>query len=136
MAEAITKSLAEKGCFLDLKKIRSAALLHDIARTNKNHAVLGAAWLDDLGHTGISSIVGAHMELEEYDASHITEKTLVYLADKLVFEDRVISLTERFGHKMKLYHHDDTSGKAAQRKYEQALQVEGMINRFLKSSSS
>ena len=45
---------------------------------------LGAELLDDLGHTGISSIVRAHKKLDEYDVSHITEKSVVYLAGRLV----------------------------------------------------
>lgn len=131
LADAITKSLIKKGCFLDLKKIRAAALLHDILRAEKNHAARGAALLEDLGHTGISSIVGAHMELDEYDATHITEKTVVYLADKRVCKDSITTLKERFDEKMSRHQNDEKAYSEVQRKYKQALQVEEMISRFL-----
>lgn len=127
VAEAMAQSLAGSGHPLDLKKIQPAALLHDIARAQRHHARAGAALLEDLGHTGISSIVGAHEELEEYDMTHITEKSVVYLADKRVREDSVITLQERFGEKMALYQQDEEACRAIQRKYQQALQVEKMI---------
>ena len=134
VAERLAKSIADKGCLPDLKKIRSAALLHDIVRSEKNHAARGEALLEDLGHTGISSIVGAHEELDEYDLSHITEKSVVYLADKLVCEDVMISIKERFGKKMKRYRNDENAYRAVQRKYRQALQVEKMISRIVNLS--
>jgi len=132
VAEAMAKPIADIGYSLDLKKVQSAALLHDIVRFKKNHAAEGAELLDDLGYTGISSIVGAHEELDEYDMLHITEKSVVYLADKLVCEDAVISIQERFGIKMKRYQSDENAYKAVQRKYKQALQVEKMIRPIVK----
>jgi len=83
-AETMAISLIDGGSLLNLNKIRSAAFLHDIAGTAMNSASAGAALLEDLGHTGISSIVAASMQLDAYDTTHITEKSIVYLADKLL----------------------------------------------------
>jgi len=136
VAEYIAQALCDKDCILDLNKIRAAALLHDILRTENNHAFRAAALLDDLGFTGISSIVGDHMELDEYDTVHITEKSVVYLADKMVYKDAVASIGERFGNKLNLYRHDKNAYRAVQRKFEQALQVEKMISRFLSTHNN
>ncbi|NTW71405.1 MAG: NTP transferase domain-containing protein [Eubacteriaceae bacterium] len=136
VGEEISKSLTDHGYFLDQRKVQAAALLHDLMKYKKNHAAEGAELLKDLGYTGISPIVEVHMELDEYDISHITEKTVVYLADKLVLEDIVISLRERFEHKMKSYHNDEQACKAIQRKYIQALHVEKLIFQIINESGN
>jgi molybdenum cofactor cytidylyltransferase len=132
VAVSTAEALKKKGYSLDVQKIRSASLLHDIVKYKKNHASEGARLLEDLGYTGISPIVQDHMELDEYDTVHVTEKSLVYLADKLVCEDSIISLKERFSKKLKLYQNDKNAYKAVQRRYKQALQVQKIISQRVK----
>lgn len=136
VAVAMSKSLIKKGYSLDVKKIQSAALLHDILRYKKNHASEGSKLLEDLGHMGIAPIVEAHMELNEYDMVHINEKSIVYLADKLVSEDSIISVEDHFNKKMKLYKNDECACKAIKNRYKQAQQVQKMINQGIKSPSA
>jgi molybdenum cofactor cytidylyltransferase len=76
--------------------------------------------------------VRVHMELDEYDMFHITEKSVVYLADKLVCEDSIISFEERFDKKMKLYQNDELAYRAVLKNYKQALQVYKMISNAAK----
>lgn len=90
------KALWEKGYTLDLPLLKAAALLHDIARTVKHHESAGAKYLDSIGFRRIGELVAVHMELPAFDRTHITEKTLLYLADKLVSEDAEVTLEERF----------------------------------------
>ena len=78
---------------LNRELIGSAALLHDTARKEKDHARLGAAWLRELGYAAAAGIVERHHDLcgEEID-----EAAVVYIADKCVREDRRVTLEERF----------------------------------------
>ena len=78
---------------LDRTLLTGAALLHDIARTEKDHAELGAAWLRELGYDRAAALVGSHHDLKS-DA--VDETAVLFLADKCVREDRIVSLEERF----------------------------------------
>lgn len=135
-AVEISKSLIEKGYYLDIEKVQSGALVHDIFRDKKNHAAEGAKLLEDLGFIGIAPVVKAHTELDEYDSHHINEKSVVYLADKLVYRDSMISLEERFKRKMELYKNDEYTYKIIKKRYKQAQKVQKMIKQAIKGEGS
>lgn len=96
-AYSIGKSLCKKGYSIDLDKIKAAALLHDIARKEKDHDMVGAKILRELGYEEIADIISVHMDIDpgQY-GEKITEAEIVYLADKLVLGKEVVSLEERF----------------------------------------
>lgn len=79
---------------LDGELLACAALLHDVARKEKDHARLGAAWLRELGYADAAAIVEQHHDWQD---GAIDEAALLFLADKCVREDRRVSLEERFG---------------------------------------
>lgn len=93
-AMRICTALETAGLQLDSRSLFHAAMLHDIARLEAEHARLGAKWLHSLGHSKTSDIVAQHHELESED---INEAAVLYIADKLILEDRPVSLDERFG---------------------------------------
>ena len=78
---------------LDREQLESAALLHDCARGEAEHARLGAAWLRELGYEQAAALVERHHDLE---AAELDEAAVLYLADKLVREDKRVGLEERF----------------------------------------
>ncbi|MBR0207908.1 MAG: histidine phosphatase family protein [Oscillospiraceae bacterium] len=71
----------------------SAALLHDVARSEKDHARLGAAWLRELGYPDAAAIAERH---HDWSGGTIDEAAVLFLADKCVREDRRVTLEERF----------------------------------------
>ena len=82
---------------LDVELVKTAALLHDIARDRPRHAAEGAAILKTSGFPRVGEIISTHMNID-YDEkkSGVDEAAIVYLADKLVEEDKLITLHERF----------------------------------------
>jgi molybdenum cofactor cytidylyltransferase len=82
---------------LDAEVVRSAGLLHDMARMGPRHAVVAQELLSNLGLMRLGEVVGAHMVLppEQMETTRVTEEQLVYLSDKLVVDDRVGTLEER-----------------------------------------
>ena len=92
----LTSELGKSGCELDKELIYAAALLHDIARAEPNHSEQGAKWLAKEGYVKVAALIAAHHHLDERESDPVTEKTVVYLADKLVLEDREVTLEERF----------------------------------------
>ena len=95
LAQAVTTHRA--GAELDVDLVRSAGLLHDLAKGSPKHAAVAQRLLAGLGLRRLGEVVGAHMVLPENELLNprLTEAQLVYLADKLVVEDRVTGLEER-----------------------------------------
>lgn len=97
VAAVILRSLDKAGCRLDENALKAAAMLHDMARQEKNHARAGEKILRSIGYDKVGSIIGSHMDIEVDDNGPVSEGEILYLADKLVGEDEVISLEDRFG---------------------------------------
>lgn len=87
-----------EGLNMDTQILYSSAMLHDIARTQKNHARFGAELLSTLGYAQVGAVIEQHHELKACDEDIISEKTLLYLADKLVRHEQEATLEERFSH--------------------------------------
>ncbi len=82
------------------------------------------------GYPEIASIVASHMKLDEYDTNHITEKTIVFLADKLVKGDKVVTIEERFKNQFEnayIYETEIDLIQEIQEKYNQAIKVKNMV---------
>ena len=93
LADELGEALREKGAPLDADALHAAALLHDIARGEPDHAARGARRLGALGYPGIAEIVRQHHELE---SAALDEAAVVYLADKAVRGARRVPINERF----------------------------------------
>lgn len=83
------------GFGLNEEAVRAGALLHDIARTKHRHALEGALWLNSRGYTAAAALVGDHMALPQ-EEERISEKSVLFLADKLVKGTGEVSLEERY----------------------------------------
>lgn len=131
-ALGICEHLSGEGIFLDKKIIVAASLLHDIAKGRIHHEKVGAKWLEDMGYKKIDHIVSEHMELEGIPSIiiDITEKEVVFLSDKLVKEDKFVTLDERFSFKENRYKNDELALKAVKRKKEQAEILYKMIYKY------
>lgn len=132
VARRVGGALIEKGYVLDLPTICAAALLHDIARTKKRHDKVGAAYLASLGYVRIGELVAAHMELPPHDRTHITEKTVLFLADKLVSEDTEVTLKERYSRSMQKA--DPSLRTFIESKYQVARRVQEMVQKALEKN--
>ena len=78
---------------LDVDLLSAAALLHDVARAEPEHAKTAARFLRELGYDDAAYIVSQH---HDHDSAILNEGAILYLADKCVLEDRVVPLAERF----------------------------------------
>jgi CTP:molybdopterin cytidylyltransferase MocA len=96
LAGEIAAGLAEAGLVLDRDRIVAAGLLHDLAKGRSAHAEVGGRFLAAIGFPAVGEVVAAHMRLRFAAGDPIDERVVVHLADKLIREDRPVSLTERF----------------------------------------
>ena len=101
IAMLIAQGLKDVGIEVSLKKIAAGALLHDIGKslclnTGDDHEEKGREICLENHLDEIADIVGEHVRLKAYHLnSPISEKEIVYYADKRVNDDKVVSLDER-----------------------------------------
>jgi len=115
------------GYCLDVKEIEAAALLHDIARTQNDHAKTGADTLISKGYAQIAEIVRQHMKPKPEEQERISEITIVYLADKFVDGDKVVSLEQRFLEKKYIYKGKLEAHRSIEENYRIAQKLQGII---------
>lgn len=96
VAGVIGQALLMAGVNPDLGIIRAAAILHDIAKGQPNHAAVGAQALYKMGFGTVADIVAVHNDLPEGIRNTSLEAKVVYLADKYVKSEIVVPLEERF----------------------------------------
>jgi len=113
----------------DLELIKSAALLHDIARTEKNHAKAGFKYLLKCGYPRVANIVHSHHNLAQEDLENITESTIVFFADKLIDKTEEVTLEERFSRSRRQCLTPEALA-SHKLQYDQALRVRDLINSF------
>lgn len=117
----ICRELKCRGIVLNEAAVQAAALLHDLARTKKDHAKEGAIWLNARGYAALAAIVGDHMSLPE-EEERISEKSVVFLADKYVKGTADVSLYQRYFPEGLT---EDQRG-FHKRKYDQAVRIAGL----------
>ena len=93
LADELCAALRNKGVLLDAEAVHAAALLHDLARSEKGHAAVGALWLRELGYPEIADIVRQH---HDPDGTDVNEAAVVFLADKAVRGNTRVPIGERF----------------------------------------
>lgn len=111
---------------LDCELLCSAALLHDAARAEKDHAALCARWLRELGYAAAAALVEQHHDLK---SDRLDEAAILYLADKRIREDRPVSLEERFAESEKRCLTEEARAAHARRR-ETALEIQSRIDRL------
>ena len=103
----------------------AAALLHDFARTEPDHAALGAAWMRTLGYPEAAEVIAQH---HDFEGNELNEAALLYLADKYIQGDREVPLEERFAASRQRCTTEEAL-QAHNSRLETAKRIENMLNR-------
>jgi molybdenum cofactor cytidylyltransferase len=98
VAVAIGRALEAAGHEVDMEAVRIAAILHDIAKGQRKHDIAGGKILRELGFGKVGDIVGVHSDLAGGNTDLPLESKAVYLADKFVRGEKLVSLEERYYH--------------------------------------
>ncbi len=123
--------LNNTGAGLNMKLVRSAALLHDIRRNEKDHALAGAMFLRTCDYARVAEIVAAHMDIESADGEFPTETEIVYLADKLVMGQHCVPLNARFAVALERHKGDEKARMSILRRQEQAEKINKKVERII-----
>jgi putative nucleotidyltransferase with HDIG domain len=134
IAALIAGQLAGHDAELSVQKTIAGALLHDIGKTaclntTDDHAARGAEICVAEQLPAIVDIVAQHVILRNYDSSaRLTERELVYYADKRVNHDQIVSLEERMEYILANYgRNNDRLGDAIRENFKRCRIIEVRI---------
>jgi|GEM_PF-85945 len=108
----------------------AAGYLHDLAKGQKDHARAGAAILDELGYPRVGQIVASHMDIH-VKRRYPDESDLVYLADKCVEDDKLVTLEERFSRSLDKFASKPEALKAIAKRLKDARKIKERLETFL-----
>lgn len=130
----LTDDLARAGYVLNRPLVEAAALLHDIARREKDHALCGSIWLRQIGYPAVAQIVTVHMDIPQLAINELDERAIVYLADKLVIEDKRVPLRERFEKALIRFGNDPKTSSAILERMSNAQRIADLIREKIAGS--
>lgn len=131
VAEAFASALNAAGSALPLdpRLARAGGLLHDLCKGQARHEHAAGEALRALHLPEIARLAEAHRDCAPAGNNAVTEKELVYLADKYVHGDRLVTIRERFGQKLKLFSSDAEACAAVRDRLNRALSLEQRFSR-------
>jgi molybdenum cofactor cytidylyltransferase len=134
VAAAIGRALDASGCKVDVEMVRMAARLHDIAKGQRKHDIAGGRILRDLGFGRVGDIVGVHTDLSGRNTGMSLEAKIVYLADKFVEGERLVSIEERYRSSRRQFGLSPEIEKRIERRKRRALRVKKELENLLGGS--
>jgi hypothetical protein len=122
VATVLARALREAGVDIDVARVEACAMLHDIARDQPHHATAGSAAMLELGFPALATPIACHMDLD-FGGGEPDACAIVYLADKRVSQDRVVSLDERFRPAFERFADSPDALRGAQRRFASARAI-------------
>ncbi len=129
VARFIASELNGRGHSLDMDLLNAAALLHDIARNEPDHAAAGGRIVRVMGFPDVAAVIESHMDIEVYPENPIGPAEVLYLADKMTSEDRVVYLEERFCESWRKHGGNRGAVRRIEERYKNALFIKDKIDR-------
>ncbi len=96
VASVIGKKLQQCGKHIDMELLYAATMMHDLAKGMPDHEKMACRLLHEMGFGRLGDLIADHTELKNVSRRTSLEEKIVYLVDKLVEEDRIVSLEERY----------------------------------------
>jgi molybdenum cofactor cytidylyltransferase len=131
VAAALTAALNEVEQCLCVPLVVAAALLHDVARAEPRHGDAGADLLERLGYPRVALVVRRHMRLGDALGDDLDETQVVFLADKLVQDDRIVGVEERFAVRFARCAGDAAAQESVRARLEEARLVQARVEAAL-----
>ena len=135
VARTIANRLLARGVAIDLNLVLAASLLHDIAKGQPGRAETGAALVEGLGYPVVANVIRQHISMT-FDSNTPNEAAVVFLADKLVNQDRRVSLEERYRPTFERFRDQPDALQGATRRYEAARAILAVVERKVRAPIS
>ncbi len=130
LARMLASHLKCAGTEIDSALVVAAGLLHDLAKGQPDHARRGGRLLEDLGYGRVGRVVASHTDISVNDQG-LDESALVYLADKFVAGNRLVTLRERFGRASEKFGDRPDILKSIAKRYKDALTIKRRLEEVL-----
>ena len=114
------KRTAEGFPLLDEALAEAGGFVHDVCKGEPRHETAAGRLLRSWGMEPMARLVEDHRDLTLPDSAPLTERELVFLADKFVRGSSAVSLEERFRSKMERYAEDPEAVAAIAGRMERA----------------
>ncbi|MBR5510561.1 MAG: HD domain-containing protein [Lachnospiraceae bacterium] len=90
-------ALNRKGYSLNVELCRDGGYVHDICRLSSGHEKAAGIFLREKGYVQLAEVAERHRGFEENEPETICEEwVIVCLADKLIQEDKRVTLEQRY----------------------------------------
>jgi CTP:molybdopterin cytidylyltransferase MocA len=122
VANTLAANLLDANVPLNVDLILAGSLLHDLAKGKSDHAVAGALLLERLGFPEVGPVVACHSDLNFF-SGELDERAIVFLADKLVRGNSVVTIDERFQRSFQRLASDPEGLAAAKGRYDTAMSI-------------
>ena len=131
LAEALAHAREIEGydAGVDPRWALAGGLLHDICKGQPRHEAAAGELLRGLDLPGMARLVQDHRDLTFPGDEPITERELVYLADKYCYGGSFVPLERRFGNKLEAYAHDTAACEAIRGRLGRAKELEERLAR-------
>jgi broad specificity phosphatase PhoE len=122
--------LKQAGFSLNLDLIVACGYLHELACGKSDRSGEGANILDEAGYTGVARILASHTDIRP-EKGPVDEADLVRFADKLVIDDRMVTLEAQFNHLLENFSGRPRTLKPALRELRDAEKIQARIEAIL-----
>ncbi len=112
---------------LDVDLVTAGGLLHDIAKGKPDHELEGGRMLRAIGLPEVAATAETHRDSGLEPEAPITEREIIYLADKLVYGPRLVTVKERFAEKIECFSEDTAEVEAIRCRLGRALDMHERI---------
>ncbi|MDR1516358.1 MAG: NTP transferase domain-containing protein [Synergistaceae bacterium] len=131
-ADRLADALETSGVKIDRKLLRSACLLHDIAKGWKDHEARGARLLRERGYPKIADLVASHKDLPGKMVKDplVSEAELLYLSDKITDGEVVSTLKNRMLRMETRFAPGSDALAAAARRIKQASDIQKKVEKI------
>ncbi len=126
-AGMICDALNRSGYRMDRELITAAGLLHDMYKGETRHDQKAANVLTEMGFPGVADIVAAHKDIECSSRTPVNGAEILYLADKLVKGNAIVSLTKRFQKALKRYGYDPKIKGKIEKRLQNAVIIKAKV---------
>ncbi|MGI6712079.1 MAG: DVU_1551 family NTP transferase [Bacillota bacterium] len=131
VAKKIVLLLNAQGLELNIDMIEAGALLHDLAKGRHDHAKEAKEILQNMGYRQLGEIVGTHMDITINDTDQPDEAEIIYLADKLVKGEQVVSIDQRFSFSLIKYAKNLEIFSQVKKRQEDAFTIKAKVEKIL-----
>ena len=130
----IAEKLNSSGLRLNPGLLAAAAKLHDICKTDPDHAAAAGSYLNRMGYPELALIVSKHMNIDF--SGEIDEAAVLYLADKMTEGEVLSDLNVRLHAKLEEFKGNAEAEFNITERFDKAFLIGNLIDEIIKKAEA